>query len=65
MRRAIKAAPVVLSDGRIVKVSEYPDGSIRVSISGSQGLRYAITSAFIPGTGQECNFTVERLLPLD
>jgi hypothetical protein len=58
---ATNMTPVELSDGRIVKVSEYPGGSVRIAISGSEGFRYALTELFIPGVGKDMNVKFELL----
>ncbi|MFF3871186.1 hypothetical protein [Streptomyces sp. NPDC001978] len=40
------APPVVLPDGRKVRVSAYPDGSIRFRVD---GLPYVLTEAYLSG----------------
>lgn len=58
---ATDSTPVELSDGRIVRVSEYPDRSIRVKITGVAGRRYAVTECFLPGNGNEAILKLELL----
>jgi len=60
--QASNMTPVTLSDGRVVKVSEYPDGSVRLKVSGLDStLRYAVTECFLPGKGHEAIIKLELL----
>lgn len=58
---ARNTTPIQLPDGRIVKVSEYPDGSLRLKVSGLPGVRYAMTECFLPGQGHEAIVKLELL----
>lgn len=58
---ASETTNVELTDGRTVKASEYPDGSIRLKVSGLPGVRYAMTECFLPGQGHEAIIKLELL----
>lgn len=60
--KASHMTSVTLSDGRVVKISEYPDGSVRLNVTGlDNSLRYAVTECFLPGRGAEAIIKLELL----
>ena len=58
---AINATAIELSDGRIATVREYPNGSVRVQVTGIDGKRYGMTECFLPGNGGTAIIKLELL----
>ncbi|MDI9835221.1 hypothetical protein [Streptomyces sp. KAU_LT] len=59
LRAHFVADPIELPDGRRVRVSAYPDGSIRFSVD---GLPYVLTEAYLSGN-PETDKAIVKLSP--